>query len=302
MAKTKLAERIGKEVFYLDGAMGTQLFARGVDTSKGGEYLNITNPEVIRDIHMAYLNAGSDGVITNSFGANAISLKRHGRDGQTEDINYNAAKNAREAVDKYCDENGGEKYVIGGFGPCGDFLEPLGMIKPTELLKAFEAQAEGLMRGGVDGFIVETMTAPDEAAIAVEAAKTVGGDLPVFSSFAFDPAGGQLRTMMGADAQQVVDKIVPLGVDAFGFNCGTLAMEEYVKLAEIFTELLKDKSVLLMAEPNAGKPELVEGEAKFNLTPADFAKEAQQIKSAGAMIIGGCCGTSPEHIAALTGK
>lgn len=299
MAKTLLTERLGEGIFFLDGAMGTQLFSRGVDTSAGSEYLSISNPEPIKDIHAAYLQAGSDGIITNTFGANSISLKRHGHADETEEINFHAAANAAEAVQKYCLQNNGEKYVIGGLGPCGDFLEPLGMVKPADLKSSFQRQLEGLLRGGVDGFIIETMTAVDEAAVAVEAVKSVTS-LPVFSSFAFDPAGGQFKTMMGADVEQIIKTIIPLGVDAIGFNCGTVNMDEYTALAETFASLLEGQSVLLLAEPNAGKPELVEGRAKFSLTPQDYANAGKEIQTAGAKIMGGCCGTSPEHITALT--
>lgn len=300
MAKMKLLERINNGVFYLDGAMGTQLFARKADMPRCCDQLSITDADIVKAVHTAYLQGGSDAVITNTFGANTISLAKHGLEGEAENICVSAARNAIEAITALYGEDA-DKYVLGDIGPCGDLLEPLGLLKPEKLKEAMAAQATALEKGGVDGFIIETMTAVEEAAIAVEAVKSVS-QLPVFVSFAFDAAGGQFRTMMGVDAAMVIETIAPLGVDAIGFNCGTLGMDEYVKLAEIFAELLKNESILLLAEPNAGKPELVDDKAVFSLTPKKFAAAGAEIRSAGASLIGGCCGTTPEHIAALSGK
>ncbi len=153
--------------------------------------------------------------------------------------------------------------MLGDIGPSGDFLEPLGSLKPDQLKAAFAQQAKALLDGGVDGFIIETMTALDEMTIAIEAVKSVGGDLPVFASMAFDKAGGGFRTMMGVDVKSAVSKIVSLDVDAVGFNCGTASLDEYVELAEKFVSeimALKKNRVAIFAEPNAGKPELVEGQ------------------------------------------
>ena len=300
MAKIKLSERIKAGVFFLDGAMGTQLVARGVDTGRCGDYLSVTNPDAVKAVHTAYLQAGSDAVSTNTFGTNAITLAKHGLESEAENICVSAAKNAIEAIEALYGKDA-DKYVLGDIGPSGDFFEPIGLLKADDLMAAIQAQARALEKGGVDGFIIETMTAVEEAVVAVEAVKSVS-QLPVFVSFAFDPAGGQFRTMMGVDAATFVEKLVPLGVDAIGFNCGTLDMDEYVKLAEIFAALLKNKSALLMAEPNAGKPELIDEKAVFNLTPESFAAAGTKIRAAGASILGGCCGTTPEHIAAFIGN
>jgi methionine synthase I (cobalamin-dependent) len=300
MAKIKLSERIKAGVFFLDGAMGTELIASGIDMGRCGDYLSVTNPDAIKTVHTAYLKAGSDAISTNTFGANAITLAKHGMEGEVENICVTAAKNAREAIEALYGKDA-DKYVLGDIGPCGDFFEPVGLLKPDDLRTAIEAQAKALEKGGVDGFILETLTDLQEAVVAVEAVKAVS-QLPVFVSFAFDPAGGKFRTMMGVSADMIVEKIAPLGVDAIGFNCGTLNMDEYVQLAEIFAELLKNESALLLTEANAGKPELVDGRVLFSLTPEDFAAACQRISSAGASLIGGCCGTTPNHIAALCKK
>ena len=300
MAKLALSERIKSGTFFLDGGMGTQLIASGIDIGRCGDYLNVSNPKAVKAVHAAYLKAGSDAIITNTFGANTITLAKHGMEGELENICVNAAKNAFEAIEEVFGKDA-EKYVLGDIGPSGDFFEPVGTLKAEDLHAAIAAQAAALQKGGVDGFIIETMTDLQEAATAVEAVKSVS-QLPVFVSFAFDPAGGRFRTMMGISAEMIVEKLTPLGVSAIGFNCGSLGMEEYVELAEIFAELLKNQNALLIAEANAGKPELVEGGVNFSLTPEEFAAAGQRIIRAGASIIGGCCGTTPGHIALLTGK
>jgi methionine synthase I (cobalamin-dependent) len=300
MAKITLSKRIKAGVFFLDGAMGTELIASGIDMGRCGDYLSVTNPEAIKTVHTAYLKAGSDAISTNTFGANAITLAKHGMEGEVENICVSAAKNAREAIEALYGKDA-DKYVLGDIGPCGDFFEPVGLLKPEDLRSAIEAQAKALEKGGVDGFILETLTDLQEAVVAVQAVKAVS-QLPVFVSFAFDPAGGRFRTMMGVSADMIVEKIAPLGVDAIGFNCGTLDMDEYVQLAEIFAELLKNESALLLTEANAGKPELVDGGVLFSLTPENFAAACQRIDSAGASLMGGCCGTTPNHIAALCKK
>ena len=281
-------------LFLLDGAMGTQLIARGTEVGVCNDYLNIESADIVFDVHRAYFEAGSDAVITNTFGANKYALARHGFAEEVAGINTAGAEISRRAA-------GEEKYVLGDIGPSGDFLEPLGSLKPDELEDAFAQQAKALLTGGVDGFIIETMTALDEIEIAIEAVKSVGGDLPVFASMSFDRAGDDFKTMMGVDVEAAVSKMVSLDVDAVGFNCGTMELDEYVKLAEKFVSAVRALSqvVCVFAEPNAGKPELVDDKAVYRVTPEDFAAAAEKIHSAGVSIIGGCCGTGPGHIEAV---
>jgi len=297
MPGTSLKKRIKQGSLVLDGAMGTQLIARGIHVGKCNEYLNIDSADIIFDIHKAYLLAGCDAVITNTFGANKYALSRHGFSEEVPRINKAGAQIARRAA-------GEEKYVLGDIGPSGDFLEPLGVLKPDELRDAFAAQAEALLAGGVDGYIIETMTALDEAVIAIEAAKSIAGDLPVLVSMSFDKAGDSFKTMMGVGVEAAASRIVPLNVDAVGFNCGTLSLDQYVALSEEFVAAVRALSddVAISAEPNAGKPELIEGEAVYKVSPEDFAAAAEKIHSAGVRIVGGCCGTSPEHIEAMAQK
>jgi 5-methyltetrahydrofolate--homocysteine methyltransferase len=297
MPRMSLKERIKQDLFLLDGAMGTQLISRGIEVGKCNDYLNVESPDVVFDIHRSYFEAGSDAVITNTFGANKYALGRHGFAEEVVKINKAGAQIARRSA-------GQEKYVLGDIGPSGDFLEPLGNVKPEELKEAFAEQAKALLDGGVEGFIIETMTALDEAAIAIEAVKSIGGDLPVLASMSFDRAGGDFKTMMGVGVDAAVAQMISSGVDTAGFNCGTISLDEYVELAEKFVSSVRALStdVIVYAEPNAGKPELVEDRVVYKVSPEDFAAAAEKIHSAGVNIIGGCCGTSPAHIKALAKK
>ncbi len=297
MARVSLRERIKRDLFLLDGAMGTELIARGIEVGKCNDFLNIEQPDVISDIHRSYLDAGSDAVITNTFGANKYALGRHGFAEEVIKINRAGAQIARAV-------SGQEKYVLGDIGPSGDFLKPLGSLKAEDLKEAYIEQANALLDGGGDGFIIETMTAIEEATVAIEAVKSIGSDLPVFASMSFDKAGDDFKTMMGVDVRTAVERIVSLGVCAVGFNCGTASLEGYVELAERFVSAVRALSadVIIYAEPNSGKPELINNRAVYKVSPEDFAAAIEKIYTAGVNIIGGCCGTSPAHIKAAADK
>jgi len=290
MTKVNLKERIENGFFLLDGAMGTELIARGVDVGKCGDLLNVESPDVIFDIHNTYIQAGSDAVLTNTFGANEISLARHGLADMVEQINTASVKIAAKAA-------GADKYVLGGIGPSGDFLEPLGSLKPENMKKAFAFQAKTLADAGADGILIETQTSLDEAVLTAMAVKSVC-DLPVFVSFAYDAGQGRFATMMGLAPADAIDNLIDVGIDAIGFNCGSLNMEQYTELAEIYTQVVAGK-VAVLAEPNAGRPELIDEEIIYKVSPEQFAEKVKKIHSAGVNLIGGCCGTTPAHIRAL---
>jgi 5-methyltetrahydrofolate--homocysteine methyltransferase len=294
VGRTSLKKRINEGLFLLDGAMGTELIAHGVEVGRCNDYLNIDSPETVFDIHRAYRQAGSDAVLTNTFGANKYALARYGLAGEVEKINIAGSRIARRAASR-------GKYVLGDIGPSGDFLRPLGILEPKRLKKAYARQASALLEGGVDGFIIETMTALEEVTIAVEAVKSVCGDLPVFASMAFDKAGSDFKTMMGVGIESAVATTVSLGVDAAGFNCGTVSLEEYIELAGKYVTAVKalGSDVSIYAEPNAGKPELVGDKVVYKVSPEDFAAAVERIYLAGVNIVGGCCGTSPAHIQAV---
>jgi 5-methyltetrahydrofolate--homocysteine methyltransferase len=292
MTRIDLSQRLHTGVFFfIDGAMGTQLMAEGVPPGSCYDAVNLKSPEIVERIHRRYFDAGCDAVLTNSFGANAVALARHGLSGNAAEINRAAGEIARRAA-------GPDRYVLGDIGPCGDFLEPVGSLKPDALRAAFAEQASGLVSGGVDGIIIETMTALDEMTLAVEATRSVCR-LPILCSFSYDPAPEGFRTMMGLTPEAIVQKVSGLNVAALGFNCGTLAMDGYVSLTERLAGLLKGTGIALLAEPNAGRPELVDGCAVYRLSPDEYAAAVVRIHKAGATILGGCCGTSPAHIAAM---
>ena len=294
MSRLDLRSRIQEGVFLLDGAMGTQLFARGVEPGRCNDAICVESPDIVADIHRAYLEAGSDAVITNTFGASRYTLARHGCAEQVHAINQAGAAVARRAA-------GEDKYVLGDIGSTGDFLEPLGTLKADALREAFAAQAQGLLDGGVDGFIVETMTALEEIEVAVSAVQSLDSGLPIFASMSFDKTAADFRTMMGVDVTAAVTKLVSLDVDAVGFNCGTATLDEYVALAQAYVAAARatGKEVIVFAEPNAGKPELLDGEAVYRVTPEEFAEAEKQILAAGIHVLGGCCGTAPPFIAAV---
>jgi 5-methyltetrahydrofolate--homocysteine methyltransferase len=297
VGRTDLKSRLRKGLFLLDGAMGTQLMTLGVEPGKCSELLNLESPGLVLRIHKAYLQAGCDAVLTNTFGGNGFALARHGMASRIGDVNTTGAQLARKAA-------GRTKYVLGDIGPTGDFLEPLGHLKSDQLNTAFVDQVKALLAGGVDGFIIETMTAVEEITIAIKAVMAAGSGLPVLASMSFDKRGDDFRTMMGVDVKTAVSALVSAGADAVGFNCGTTTLDEYVDLAKRYVAAAKSANpdVMVFAEPNAGKPELLDGKTVYKVTPDEFASAAQKIYDAGVTIIGGCCGTGPGHIEALARK
>jgi 5-methyltetrahydrofolate--homocysteine methyltransferase len=172
------------------------------------------------------------------------------------------------------------------------------------LHESFRIQAEGLLNGGVDGFIVETMTALDELSIAVEAVQSLDSGSPIFASLAYDYTPNGFKTMMGVDVPTAIDRLLSLGVDAIGFNCGTATLEQYVMLGAEYGQALSisQRTMALFAEPNAGKPEIVQGEVVYSATPEPYAEALDQLHQGGIAILGGCCGTTPAHIAAAADR
>lgn len=296
MSKKNLREKIDEGIFFLDGAIGTEFLKYGFEAGVCTEYLNIEKPDVVLNIQKSYIEAGSDAILTNTFGANSYSLERHGHKQQVAKINAAAAEIARRVA-------GQKGYVLGDIGPTGQMIKPFGDMTVTECNKAFTEQAEALADAGVDGFLIETMTALNEIAVAIRAVKTVS-KLPVFASLAYDYNGKDFRTMMGVDIDSAVSQLVSLGVDAVGFNCGSLTLENYIDIASRYAKSVQklNAKVHLLAEPNAGLPEIVEGNVVYKVTPSDFAQATQKIHSAGVNIIGGCCGTGSEHIREMVKK
>lgn len=277
-----------ERILIFDGAMGTQLEERGVHP---GPEANTKTPDMVMDVHRAYIAAGADVLITNTLTANRLAL---GRSGEAENIfEYNTA-----GV-KLCREVAGDMaYVAGDVGATGRFLEPYGDFTEKQFHEVFSEQAKILADAGADVIIIETMTDLNEAIVAIKACKSAV-TIPVIASMSFDPGAAGYRTMMGNDVETCARRMVEAGADVIGSNCGGITTDE---MAEVIAIIRGATSGPIIAEPNAGVPELIDGRARFNLGPDGFAEGAIKCVHAGAQLIGGCCGTRPEHIAALKEK
>ena len=267
----------------LDGGMGTMLQARGLPAGEHPEQFCLDRPDVLRGIHADYLAAGADIILTCTFGGSRLKLPT-GIDATP--FNRTMARIARAAVDAA----GREAFVAGDMGPCGQFVRPLGDLHPLELYEALREQARGLVEGGVDLFLIETQFDLAEVRIAVAAIRAES-DLPIMVSMTFE----QGTSLTGTTPEIFAETMQNLGVDALGLNCG-LGPEQMAPLMERF---LACSSVPVLAEPNAGLPELVDGKTVFRLPPEPFAEKTAAFVGMGARLVGGCCGTTPDHIAAL---
>jgi len=285
-----LRDALGTRPLVADGAMGTQLQLAGLPIGHGSERWNLDHPDAVEAIHRAYVAAGCDIVLTNSFGAHHWALAAAGLADRLADVNRVSAEIARRAA-------GPARFVLGDIGPCGQMFEPLGTLSPGALRDDVAQRVDALLAAGVDGIICETMTDIDEAAICVEAAVRAGAPL-VIASMAFDlTPRGAYRTMMGVTPADAAVRLRDAGASVVGANCGVrLAVTDFVPLAAH----LRDASGLpVMIQPNAGQPVLEDGRAVYGLGPDAFAREMLAVVEAGAAIVGGCCGTSPAHLAAL---
>jgi 5-methyltetrahydrofolate--homocysteine methyltransferase len=285
---SKFTELLGrKKVLISDGAWGTQLSARGLPLGSLPESWNLERPDEVRAVAAGYVEAGSDIVLTNSFGGSRIKLGKAGLAGKVEEINRRAAELSREAA--------GEKVLVfASIGPTGEFMAPLGTLSETEVVEAFGEQVRALLAGKPDGLVLETMTDLGEIRAALKAARE-NSDLPVVACMTFDKGAAGYATMMGVKPEAAAEDLSRAGVDAVGANCGTGVenMTEIVALMAPVTELP------VWAKANAGLPELVDGQTVFRQTPGDFGAAAPRLVEAGARIVGGCCGTTPDHIRAL---
>ncbi len=282
-----LAER---GVLLVDGAMGTELFARGLTAGDPPEMWNVDMPGKVADVHAGYINAGSDVILTNSFGGTAFRLKLHSLDDRVVELNAAAAACAREAA-----KTAGRRLVVAGsMGPTGELLEPMGSLTPETAAAAFAEQAEGLAEGGADVLWIETMSSLDEVSAAIEGARRAT-DLPVAATMSFDTAG---RTMMGVTGADAAGRITELGVAAVGANCGNNVAETESAVAQLI-DGAGDTPVIVKA--NAGIPEFKGDELSYNGSPEVMGAHVARMMGLGVKIIGGCCGTSTEHLAYMRG-
>ena len=277
-----------------DGATGTNLFAMGLMTGDAPEMWNFEHPERIEALHQSFVDAGADLFLTNSFGGTRYRLKLHNFQDKVREINREAARIARRIADRARQQTGREIVVAGSMGPTGELYDPLGPLTIDDGADAFAEQARALAEGGVDVLWIETMSSREEVTAAVKGAATTG--LPIVTTCSFDTNG---RTMMGltpADFVAFVHELDPKPV-AYGANCGVGAPDLAVTIAQLAAAALPGD--VIVAKGNCGIPYYEEGQIRYNGTPELMAEYAKVVRDAGARIVGGCCGTSPDHLRAL---
>lgn len=280
-----IQEAFEEGILVFDGAMGTMLIAAGLSADDGPPERWVTKrPEVIRGIHVKYIDAGADVVITCTFGATRDNLEMYGMGSETAEINRAAAVLAKEAA-------AGRAYVAGDMGPSGKMLKPYGDAEPDDVRASFAEQAAALARGGVDLILVETMFDPAEARLAVEAAVATG--LPVAATMTFSKGPKGFFTIMGTSPQDAAAMLIDAGAFAVGANC-TLTIEDFSDLAGILVEAAGGRPVIV--EPNAGQPEDEGGQIRYQGAGTAFEQGLPGLLSGGVRGVGGCCGTSPDDV------
>jgi len=285
----RLLERVRRgEVLVGDGAWGTQLMARGLKPGECPEAVNLDRSQLLVEIARLYVEAGAELITTNTFGGSPLKLALYGLAARTEEVNRRAVEAAREAT-------AGRAYVSASVGPCGRLLKPYGDTEPDEVAAGFARQVRALAAAGADAICVETMTDLREATLAVRAAKAEAPHLPVIATMTFDPTPRGYFTIMGVTVEQAAAGLAEAGADLVGSNCGN-GIERMVEIAEV---LSGTTSLPLVIQSNAGLPVNRGGEIVYPETPEYMAERARRLLDLRVAIIGGCCGTGPEHIRAL---
>lgn len=275
-------------VLLIDGAMGTELFSRGLESGGAPELWNVEHPDRVTAVHTDYVNAGSDIILTNSFGGTGFRLKLHQADDRVIELNEAAARVARAAADVA----GRRVIVAGSMGPTGELLEPMGSMTPETCAASFAEQAKGLDAGGADVLWIETMSHLDEITSAVDGARSVS-NLPICATLSYDTAG---RTMMGVTGAEAVTRLAEVGVDAVGANCGNNLADTEAALHEMRAT---NPDILLISKANAGMPQWIGAELHYSGSPEVMAAHAIRQRESGIQIIGACCGSAPSHLAMM---
>jgi len=276
--------RLSLGTLVLDGGMGTELMKRGLKQGESPENWILNNPDPIKAVHASYDAAGSEALYTCTFGANRVKLGKIGLAERAVEINISAVEIARSARKN-------SRYLVGSMGPTGELLEPYGDMEEDAAREAFAEQAKALAGAGVDAIVAETFSDPNEIAIAIKAARDAG-DVAVLATMTFEKG----RTMMGATPEKAAEVMLSAGADAVGANCGTGPAE----LVEVIKRMRAAfPKAILIAKPNAGMPVLEGGRTVYPLNPDDFGKQVKILRDLGVTVVGGCCGTNPEHIVAL---
>lgn len=288
MSRPRILDALLERVLLADGAMGTQLQRAGLEPGGCGEAWNLDHPDRILAIQRAYVDAGSDCLITNSFGASRIMLARHDEAERTAAINRAGVEIARQAL-------GERGFVLGDIGPFGGLMEPYGEVPRESVERAFREQARALVEAGADAIIIETQTAFEELEIAIAAAREAGAPA-VIGSIAFDKMADEddVRTMMGIAPEQAAEFMAARGCDVAALNCGTGV--DMTMAAAIVRRYLTAAGLPVMAQPNAGQPVLENMKVLYKETPEQMVAGLPGVLAAGARIVGGCCGSTPDHI------
>ena len=276
------------DILVGDGAMGTMLMQRGLRTGESPETYNLTKSHVLEEIAALYLEAGSEIVSTNTFGASPLRLRQYSLDKDVEAINRNAVEAVRRAV-------GSRAYVSGSVGPSGMMLKPHGDTTPEEVLQSYRRQIDALLAAGVDLLCVETIMDLREAAAAIEAARSLDPKIPVMATATFGATPQGYCTLMGASVKEVVKALEENGADVVGSNCG----EGSAQMLEIARQFRQYARVPLAIQSNAGLPVKSETGMTYSETPDFVAAQSAAMLELGVQIIGGCCGTTPDHIRAI---
>jgi 5-methyltetrahydrofolate--homocysteine methyltransferase len=274
-----------RSIMLLDGATGSQLIARGLQAGECPELWNVTHPQKIREIASMYFEAGSDAVLTNTFGGSLHKLKDYGLQDRVYELNFQGAKNALEVRPD-------GKFVLGSIGPSGKMLEPYGDTSEQEVTASFEIQAEALADAGVDGFMLETFQDIRELLCAAEAVKRKS-NLPFIASLTYSPTPGGFFTIMGNGVAEAAEVLGAIGAFAIGSNCGN-GPGPITKVGRQLRALLP--GIVIMLKPNAGEPVLKDGLTCYTENAETFGRKFAELKSLSPVILGGCCGTEAEHI------
>lgn len=283
--KPLLQELMSHAPIVTDGALGTQLMARGLLTGECPDLWNLTNPAKVEEVARRYVESGSEIILTNTFRANRVALESYSLADKLEEINLAGVEIARRASNR-------SAYVFASVGPSGKMLMT-GDINEDDLKNAYTEQVKVLAAAEVDGFAVETMTDLTEAKLAVTAAAETG--LPVVASMVFDSGKEKDRTMMGVAPEQAAEELTAAGADVVGANCG----QGIAAFVSICARLHAATDRPIWIKPNAGLPEIIDGKAVYRTTPEAFAAFVPALLQAGASFIGGCCGTAPEFVWAI---
>jgi 5-methyltetrahydrofolate--homocysteine methyltransferase len=285
----QLPDALERSVLLADGAMGTELQRVGLEPGACGEAWNIEHPERVLAIQRAYVDAGSDCLITNTLGGSRIMLGRHGHADDVVEIARAAVRIARDA---FADRPG---FVLGDIGPLGGLIEPYGDISESAAREALAEQASALVDAGVDAIIIETQSSLEELGIAISAARKAGASYVIGSvAFAVTHDGRDLRTMMGVDPEKAARFMADAGADALGVNCGSGV--DAARAAQAIQRYRSVCDLPTVAQPNAGQPVLENLQVIYEQAPGVMAAQVHDLLAAGVGMVGGCCGTTPQHI------